>query len=409
MIQFFLLFFFQSEGEVLNYNTKERRTKLKYFFLFNDVLLITKREGPKKFWLKVYITLQPTLKIADVPDSTYKVPNVEFRLYAPRRTFIFFCRTPANKESWINDIQSCINGRPNTHSSQPAHHPTHSSSASSQASARPRYDPYTGNASRGASRTAPVSAEPNYEELYLAEKAKLSMGGESPTPSDRRAKGSPLLALAEDLGRASISDTGRKGKVSYVADGMKAPSDGEEDSDFAALRFDGPSHSAKPDQSFDLLFSDPAPPPAHAAPAIDPSFFSAQPLGTPVQQPGMGAMPLMFSSAPQPTMQHPGMPGMPGMPMAQPTMMMIPAPGMPGGYMMVPSNGLGGGMPQHTPQPMPQPMPYGAPMGGMMPAAQSFPPFTPTQLAPTSTLNPASATPAAPPARDPFADLFSLK
>jgi hypothetical protein len=54
---------FMREGEVLQYNSKERRTKLKYFFLFNDVLLITKKEGKNKFWLKVYIGLRPGLKI----------------------------------------------------------------------------------------------------------------------------------------------------------------------------------------------------------------------------------------------------------------------------------------------------------------------------------------------------------
>ena len=214
------------------------------------MLLITKREGPKKFWLKVYITLQPSLKVADVPDSSYKVPNVEFRLYAPRRTFIFFCRSSANKESWINDIQSCINGRPNAGGS--VSHPPPS---------QRRYDPSTGTASFQSTGSHPrgghhVSEEPNYEELYFAQKAKNIMGEDSSPAVPPSQPGSSLLALAEDLGKVSV-DSRRPKEVSYVADGMKGPSDGEEDADFAALRFDEPPTSKNPNPSFDFFFREP--------------------------------------------------------------------------------------------------------------------------------------------------------
>ena len=54
------------------YNHKEKRTKRRYLFLFNDVLLITKREGKTSYWLKIFISLRSNLTVEDVPDSTTK-------------------------------------------------------------------------------------------------------------------------------------------------------------------------------------------------------------------------------------------------------------------------------------------------------------------------------------------------
>jgi len=58
-----------SDGEIDVYNSTERRMKHRYFFLFNDVLLLTKKEGSRRFWLKVYISLRTSLRVEDVPDT----------------------------------------------------------------------------------------------------------------------------------------------------------------------------------------------------------------------------------------------------------------------------------------------------------------------------------------------------
>lgn len=239
-----LSFFLFSEGEVLQYNQKERRPKLKYFFLFNDVLLITKREGPKKFWLKVYITLQPSLKVADVPDSAYRVPNVEFRLFAPRRTFIFFCKNQPSKDDWIRSIRACIEGKPRVgggsspSSSSPSYPP------SSSAATAPRYDPSTGHRHSPHEthpRPAKISQEPNYEELYYAEKAKQGM--ESP---EREGTDSGLLRLAAGMDDMSMSSSSGR-KVAVFDAAGEAPAQ-----DFSAIRFD----ETQQPPSFDLLWGD---------------------------------------------------------------------------------------------------------------------------------------------------------
>lgn len=99
---------FVKEGDVQVWSVKERMKKSRHLFLFNDVLLITKKEGKKKYWLKVYISLKSELKVQDVQDSSNDRPDVEFRIYAPKKTFILFGFNPSHKLEWIGAIQQQI-------------------------------------------------------------------------------------------------------------------------------------------------------------------------------------------------------------------------------------------------------------------------------------------------------------
>jgi hypothetical protein len=74
-----------SEGEIKVYNSKEKRLKPRHLFLFSDCLLIAKREGKAKFWLKVYIALSPTIRVEDVLDTT----TAEKGLFSPQHFFYF--------------------------------------------------------------------------------------------------------------------------------------------------------------------------------------------------------------------------------------------------------------------------------------------------------------------------------
>mmetsp|Transcript_34295 Transcript_34295/g.58726 ORF Transcript_34295/g.58726 Transcript_34295/m.58726 type:complete len:371 (+) Transcript_34295:40-1152(+) len=98
---------FIKEGEVGVFNHKERRTKKRYLFLFNDILLITKKEGKKSYWLKIFISLKSNLRIEDVPDSATRY-KVEFRIYAPKKTIILFTAAEEEKIRWIKEIRECI-------------------------------------------------------------------------------------------------------------------------------------------------------------------------------------------------------------------------------------------------------------------------------------------------------------
>jgi len=92
------------------FNPNERRTKRRYLFLFNDVLLLTKKEGKRSYWLKVFIALRSTLRVEDVPDSASK-HKVEFRIYAPTKTIILFTHTNEQKVRWLQQIRDCISQR----------------------------------------------------------------------------------------------------------------------------------------------------------------------------------------------------------------------------------------------------------------------------------------------------------
>jgi hypothetical protein len=71
------------EGEIGVYNPKEKRTKRRYLFLFNDVLLITKKEGKTSYWLKVFVSLRTSLRVEDVPDSQTPNRGMQFAKAAP--------------------------------------------------------------------------------------------------------------------------------------------------------------------------------------------------------------------------------------------------------------------------------------------------------------------------------------
>ncbi len=49
------------EGAVQMWSDAERKFKNRYLFLFNDVLLITKKMSQKSYKLRVYITFKPTI------------------------------------------------------------------------------------------------------------------------------------------------------------------------------------------------------------------------------------------------------------------------------------------------------------------------------------------------------------
>merc|ERR1711988_1861481 len=93
------------EGTVAIWDESERMKKERYLFLFNDVLLITKKEGRRDYWLKVYISLRSEIIVEDVRESP-----TEFRIYAPKKTFIIFGINPQARDMWVKELQRCGKG-----------------------------------------------------------------------------------------------------------------------------------------------------------------------------------------------------------------------------------------------------------------------------------------------------------
>lgn len=59
-----------SEGPVLVWDENRRKKSKRYIFLLNDALLITKRDGSRKFWLRVFISLaSPNVNVEDMSSG----------------------------------------------------------------------------------------------------------------------------------------------------------------------------------------------------------------------------------------------------------------------------------------------------------------------------------------------------
>jgi hypothetical protein len=102
---------FIREGEVYQWRPKERRTKRKYLILFDDILVVCRKNNKKDFLTKIIFKLTSgTLKCALVSNSSYYIKGVEFRLWNSNRMFVFFGKHPSNALSWVRDIVYCMHG-----------------------------------------------------------------------------------------------------------------------------------------------------------------------------------------------------------------------------------------------------------------------------------------------------------
>ncbi len=74
-------------GELLYFSPNTMSKKPRYFWLFEDCLLLTKRLGAQKFDLQIVIHFSPSIKVICMNDS----PTYEFRLLVPDKV-TYFCK-----------------------------------------------------------------------------------------------------------------------------------------------------------------------------------------------------------------------------------------------------------------------------------------------------------------------------
>eukprot|EP01129_Flabellula_baltica_P006391 TRINITY_DN2385_c0_g1_i2.p1 TRINITY_DN2385_c0_g1~~TRINITY_DN2385_c0_g1_i2.p1 ORF type:complete len:316 (+),score=68.49 TRINITY_DN2385_c0_g1_i2:119-1066(+) len=102
--------YFVREGWLRMWKDSKQKFKKRYCFLFNDVMLLCKKEGPltsKKYWLRIHITLRsPHCNITD-RDNSY---NNDFMLNCRSRSFRFQFDSQNLKNSWMEDMQKSISG-----------------------------------------------------------------------------------------------------------------------------------------------------------------------------------------------------------------------------------------------------------------------------------------------------------
>eukprot|EP01127_Copromyxa_protea_P008222 TRINITY_DN1882_c0_g1_i2.p1 TRINITY_DN1882_c0_g1~~TRINITY_DN1882_c0_g1_i2.p1 ORF type:complete len:426 (-),score=93.70 TRINITY_DN1882_c0_g1_i2:50-1273(-) len=102
--------FFVREGELFLWNQKKGKKTPRYFFLFNDVLLLTKKKGKShnKFLLRVHITLRS--QFTDIEDVKSVGTYPEFRVHCRTRSFILYTTSQEEKEAWVRDMRNSITG-----------------------------------------------------------------------------------------------------------------------------------------------------------------------------------------------------------------------------------------------------------------------------------------------------------
>jgi hypothetical protein len=96
-------------GLILQWGQRKRKPKQRFLFLLGSVLLICKPVRHYRYDLRraILITSQKIIDI--VSDSTYQVPQVEFRLYSPFRTYIFFASSMGERDQWVQVMKTCVN------------------------------------------------------------------------------------------------------------------------------------------------------------------------------------------------------------------------------------------------------------------------------------------------------------
>jgi len=100
--------FFVREGKMMFRHEKKKKKKKRNFFLFNDILLLCRKEGPKRYYLRIYITLR-------AQNVSVQETNIDFQILLKTRqsSFIFFAQSEQDRKDWITDIQHSISGTHN--------------------------------------------------------------------------------------------------------------------------------------------------------------------------------------------------------------------------------------------------------------------------------------------------------
>lgn len=93
-------------GQLTYYSPNTDSTKPRYFFLFHDCLLISKKISNTKYRLRVFVHLRSNIRLYD------REKTMEFRLLVPTRRgtrhIIMFAQNSKQKADWLRDLKHCL-------------------------------------------------------------------------------------------------------------------------------------------------------------------------------------------------------------------------------------------------------------------------------------------------------------
>jgi hypothetical protein len=94
------------EGPVKMYDAGKMKDR--YLILSGHALFIGKKVSKRTIHYKKGIYLNQYRDVDVVTNSTYSVPNVEFRVYHPNVTFTFFAPSVYERDVWVQRIRESM-------------------------------------------------------------------------------------------------------------------------------------------------------------------------------------------------------------------------------------------------------------------------------------------------------------
>jgi len=97
------------EGVVNQFDQEDGQIKERYYFLFNDIMLIT-HKNKKKYNLRVHITLN-NVRLKDIPDNQNFLGLVitnAFEMHTPSMSLMILTLTPDEKETLYKTLTDIV-------------------------------------------------------------------------------------------------------------------------------------------------------------------------------------------------------------------------------------------------------------------------------------------------------------
>jgi len=96
------------EGVISQFDVEDETVKERYYFLFNDILLITKK-AKNKYQMRQHIALA-SVRLKDIPDSNFLGHQIQnaFEMHTPSKTIMFLAMTPEDKEVVFKELSEAV-------------------------------------------------------------------------------------------------------------------------------------------------------------------------------------------------------------------------------------------------------------------------------------------------------------
>jgi len=108
------------EGVITQFDPEDEQIKERHYFLFNDIMLVTRENNKKKYLMRVHITLN-NVRLKDIPDNQNFLGHVivnAFEMHTASMSLMFMAATSEEKESLYKELTELVQNAKKEHSSE---------------------------------------------------------------------------------------------------------------------------------------------------------------------------------------------------------------------------------------------------------------------------------------------------